>query len=123
MPVDEAQAVHLTIQDTQMSQVPVSAATQCDADINANTLSATATGGDFEIHYFVTTGAAAALTGRINDATTVFSFELLDNSWINGVLYYPAGSTVIIDDSDNTNPMSGCATLVAESQATAVQVL
>ena len=118
MPVEDAQAVHTTIQNTQISAVANSVATSCSTDLNANTLVATSN-RDFAVNVSMHAGAAAALTGQIADGTNTLVVRILDDNGVNAVLYYPGGTTVTINDSDNTNPLVGCATIVSEGDATA----
>ena len=119
-PVEEAQAVHTTIAGTQINQVPATAATQCSTDLNINTLVATSN-RDFQVYYLIDASQAASDTARLGDGTNTVDIELLSNTAISGVLYYPADTVVTIDDTVGTRT-SGCATVIAESDATTLSV-
>lgn len=116
MPIDEAQAVHTTVQGTQLNDVPGSVATNCIANVNGNPLVATSD-ADFALHYLISADAGIVTSASISDATNTLLLELLDNTSISGVLYFPANAAITITD-DASNPASACATIVAESGAT-----
>lgn len=123
MPIDEAQAVHTTIQATQINQIVAPTATMCNADLDAaGGLAATATGGDFIVYWYISATAAVAPTGAITDGVNTIVVTVLDTDFLSGTYYAPAGTTVTIDDTEATNALAGCATIVAESGATAVAV-
>jgi len=117
MPVEKASTVHTTIQGTQINNVADQVATVCSANLNTDTLVATATGGDFIVMYQITTLTEAA-SPTISDATNTLVLDLTVDTTATGMLAYPAGTIVTISDPNADNPADGCATVIAESGAT-----
>jgi len=117
MPVEKASTVHTTIQGTQINNVANQVATVCSANLNTDTLVATATGGDFIVMYQITTLTEAA-SPTISDATNTLVLDLTVDTTATGMLAYPAGTVVTISDPNADNPADGCATVIAESGAT-----
>lgn len=121
MPIQDAQAVHTTIQGTQLNDVNGSVATNCIVDIDTNELVATSD-KDFEIYFHIHADAGATTAVTLLDdnpgGAQTLTIELLDNTGISGVLYFEAGDVITFGD-DGTNDATMCATIVTVSGGTA----
>ena len=112
MPVDEAQAVHTTIQGTQLNTATVE--TNCSAGMNADPLTAISD-GDFLVHYIFTAvtdaGTITFVDGAAGAANLVLDITI--DSTIAGTLAFPGTSAVTFTDSDDNT--DGCITIQGES--------
>ena len=82
-PVEDATAVHTTIQNTQMSLVEAADADSCVKDLSGTTINATSD-ADFIAMISVNTGAAeATLAGSFTDGLNTIVMEILDDEGMN----------------------------------------
>lgn len=118
MPVEEAKAVHTTIQGTQLNTAIV--LTGCSADLAGTPLIVTSD-RDFIVHYIftaVTDAGTITVADGVGGAADFVITTILDGT-VSGTLAYEAGTTTFTGDDANTD---GCVTVVSESGQTTLGI-
>ena len=112
MPIDEAQAVHTTVQGTQLNTV--TAETNCSAGLLGDTLTATSDGA-YLVHYIftaITDAGTVTYSDGGGGAADIVLNTILDGT-IAGTFAVNGGVTLTFTGDDNNT--DGCITIIGLS--------
>ena len=115
MPIDQATAVHTTIQDSQMNEAGTIAATQFNTDLSATDHTVTST-ADFVVGCLVSVQDGTDVL-QIEDGTAdLILIDVIDANSYGFIRSIDGGSTLTISSTNNATE-SYCTAMTLESGA------